>query len=66
MEIKLNQKRWFDYRDYSLFIGSWNIDSCKPESLEHQPSDKYFLDKLVTSVPDGADIYFFGFQVFLQ
>jgi hypothetical protein len=50
------------YRDLSLFIGSWNIDACKPESLKARADDAYFLDKWVTAVPNGADIYVFGLQ----
>lgn len=49
-------------RDLSLFIGSWNVDACKPESLLSRADDAYFINKWVTSVPSGADIYVFGLQ----
>ena len=62
MELKRREAEYCSYDDISLFIGSWNIDACKPEHLEQRPDDKYFIDKWLATVPEGADVVVFGLQ----
>ncbi len=50
MELKRRESRYCARRDIEVFIGSWNIDACKPVDLP----DARFVEKWVSSAPNGT------------
>eukprot|EP00158_Paraphelidium_tribonemae_P007024 Partr_v1_DN28077_c0_g1_i1_m57693 putative Synaptojanin len=61
-EMRKMESMFCTYQDISLLICSWNVDASKPEHLLQRADDSYFIDKWVTTVPEGADIIAFGLQ----
>ena len=52
--MKRREKEYSTFRNISLLIRSWNIDSRKPSDLEKLPDEKNFLLEWIkhSSTPD--------------
>ncbi|KAI8614175.1 Endonuclease/exonuclease/phosphatase [Chytriomyces sp. MP71] len=42
---KEREDQFCSYREIGVFVGSWNINACKPDSLEALPSSEQVLDQ---------------------
>jgi hypothetical protein len=49
------------FRDLTVLISSWNIDSSKPGDLSGSPENQSFLQQCLTSV-ETPDVIVFGWQ----
>jgi hypothetical protein len=49
------------FRDLTVLISSWNIDSSKPGDLAGSPENQSFLQQCLTSV-ESPDVVVFGWQ----
>ncbi|KAJ7983108.1 Endonuclease/exonuclease/phosphatase [Mycena polygramma] len=61
LELMKREASFSTFRDLSVLIITWNMDSSRPESLTGEPANINFLHDALTSV-DCPDIITFGFQ----
>ncbi|KAJ7165620.1 Endonuclease/exonuclease/phosphatase [Mycena crocata] len=61
LELLKREASFSKFRDLSVLIISWNMDSARPDALTGNPANINFLHDALTSV-DCPDIITFGFQ----
>ena len=55
------EDEYCQFRELSILISSWNIDSSKPNELTGSPENQGFLQECLTSV-ESPDVIIFGWQ----
>ncbi|KAH9887700.1 DNase I-like protein [Cubamyces lactineus] len=60
-ELLKRETEFSTFRDMTVLIVSWNVDSAKPDALTGPPENVNFLTDVLTSV-DSPDVIAFGMQ----
>ena len=60
-ELLKRETEYSSFRDLTVLVVSWNMDSARPDMLTGSPDNINFLHDALTSV-DAPDIISFGFQ----
>ncbi|KAI0333433.1 DNase I-like protein [Cubamyces sp. BRFM 1775] len=60
-ELLKRETEFSTFRDMTVLIVSWNVDSAKPDALTGTPENVNFLTDVLTSV-DSPDVIAFGMQ----
>jgi hypothetical protein len=60
-ELLKREKSFSRYRELSVLLVSWNVDSARPDSLNGDANNSSFFKDVLKSV-DRPDIISFGFQ----